>query len=71
MAILRMKDIRDMTQNDRIQKLSELRAELLRLKTMAKSGGAIENSGRIREIKRTIARILTVLQEERMGVKTR
>jgi large subunit ribosomal protein L29 len=41
-------------------KTIELKTELLRLKTMVKSGGAVENPARIREIRKTIARILTV-----------
>ena len=36
---------------------------------MIKVGGSIENPSRVREIKKAIARILTVENEERLGVK--
>lgn len=64
MAILRLREIRRMSREERMRRLSELRAELSRLRTMVKAGGAIEKPARIREIRRTIARILTVNSEE-------
>lgn len=69
MAILRVKEIRRMTREERERRLNELRAELARLRTMVKAGGAIEKPARIREVKRTIARILTVNNEEDRGSK--
>jgi len=64
MPIMRTKDIRAMSSEDRGKKLTELRTELLRLKTMIKAGGAIENPGRVKELRKTIARILTIENEE-------
>jgi len=64
MVILRVKEIRNMSREERKERLSELRAELARLKTMIKAGGTVEKPSRIREIKRTIARILTINNEE-------
>ncbi len=64
MAILRMREIREMTPDERRRKLEELRTELSRLRAMVRAGGSIENPGRIRELRRTIARILTVMREE-------
>ncbi len=69
MAILKMREIRKMSREERERRLRELRTELIRLRTMVKAGGAIEKPARIREIKRTIARILTVNNEEMRGVK--
>jgi len=65
LPILRMKEIRSMSPEEREQKLVELKAELARVLTMVKAGGSLENTMRIRELKRTIARILTVQNEER------
>ena len=42
-------------------------AELAKLRAMIKIGGSIENPSRVREIRRAIARILTVEAEERTG----
>jgi large subunit ribosomal protein L29 len=62
-----MKDIRAMSPEDREKRIAELRTELMRLRTMVKAGGAPENPSQIREIRRTIARILTVENEEKRG----
>ena len=69
MAILKMREIRGMSREEREKRLRELRAELVRLRTMVKAGGAIEKPARIREISRTIARILTVNNEEERKAK--
>ncbi|MEM2272790.1 MAG: 50S ribosomal protein L29 [Candidatus Bathyarchaeia archaeon] len=69
MAILRVKEIRGMSQEEREKKLTELRVELTRLRMIVKAGGAIDKPARIREIKRAIARILTVNSEEDKGIK--
>ncbi|KYH38713.1 MAG: 50S ribosomal protein L29 [Candidatus Bathyarchaeota archaeon B23] len=64
MAILRMREIREMSPDERRRRLEELRTELSRMRAMVRAGGAIENPGKIRELRRTIARILTVMREE-------
>ena len=64
MPIIRMKDIRTMSSEDRKKRIIELRTELVRLKTMVKAGGSLDNPSRIRELRKTIARILTVENEE-------
>jgi len=64
MPILRIKDIRAMPPEELREKLVELRTELARLKTMVKAGGSIDNPSRIRELRKTIARILTIETEQ-------
>jgi large subunit ribosomal protein L29 len=59
-----MEQIRAMPLEEREERLQELRTELIKIQTTIRAGGAIENPGRIREIKKTIARILTVNNEE-------
>ena len=66
MPILRVKEIRDMPSEERTKKLNELKTELLRMKTMIKAGGTVENPARIRELRKTIARILTIENEQRL-----
>ncbi len=66
MTILRVKDIRAMSSAERRRKLLELRNELMKMVATVKSGGAVENPGRIRELRRAIARILTVEREEQI-----
>jgi len=69
MPIIRKKDIRTMGSEDRKKKLTELQTELVRLKTMSKAGGAVENPARIRELRKTIARVLTIEHEEKLGME--
>jgi len=63
MPILRVKEIRGMSSDDRQKRLRELQAELMRLKTMIKAGGSIENPARVRQLRKAIARVLTVENE--------
>ncbi|MEM4699793.1 MAG: 50S ribosomal protein L29 [Candidatus Nezhaarchaeales archaeon] len=66
MAILRVKELRKMSPEERARKLDELYAELRRLRAKSAAGGALENPGRLREIRKTIARILTIQREEEL-----
>lgn len=67
MPILRMKDIRAMSSEERRKKLGELKTELMRLKTMVRAGGSLENPARVKELRKAIARILTVESEIKIG----
>ena len=60
---LKTNEIRKMSSKERRQKLEELRMELLRLKMQARLG-TLDNPGKIRALRKTIARILTVEKEE-------
>lgn len=64
MPILRMDEIRDMDTEGRQERLYELRTELIKIKTMIRAGGSVENPGRVKALRKTIARILTVMNEE-------
>jgi large subunit ribosomal protein L29 len=65
--ILRVKEIRELSSEERTNKLGEFRTELLRLRTMVKAGGSVENPGRIKELRKTIARILTMEREQSLA----
>jgi len=69
MAIIRLKEIQGMSSEDRAKKLVDLRAELARIKTMVKAGGAVDNPTKVREIRKTIAQILTVENETKLGIR--
>ena len=60
MAILRKRELAQMLPEEQKKKVSELRAELTTIRTQVKSGGTVENPARVRELRRTIARILTL-----------
>lgn len=68
MPLLRTKAIREMSSQKRLERLRELRTEFVRLRTMIKAGGTVENPAMIRELRKTIARILTIEGEEKMRV---
>jgi len=57
-------EVRDMTPAEREAELEELRTELLNAKAVQAAGGAPENPGRIGELRRAIARIKTIQNEE-------
>jgi large subunit ribosomal protein L29 len=69
MPIIRMKEIVAMTSQEREQKLIDLRVELARIRTMVNAGGAVENPTRIRLLRKTIAKILTVENEQKIGLR--
>ena len=69
MARMRIKEIVDMSSEDRANKLVELRAELARIRTMINAGGAVENPTRVRELRKTIAQILTIENENKLGIR--
>jgi len=66
LPILRMGEIREMPLDERMRRLEELRTELSKLRTMISAGGSVENPGRVRALRRTIARLLTVMREEEL-----
>ena len=69
MAILKAKDIRTMKDADLEKQLKDLRNDLLKQRAITATGGAPESPGRIRELRRTIARILTIQREKAQEVK--
>ena len=64
MAILRSKEIWDMEVDEIQDKLVELRTELAKNVSKSAAAGVVETPGKIRELKRTIARVLTILNEK-------
>jgi ribosomal protein L29 len=63
-----------MSNDEQNKRIMDLQTELVRLRTMTKAGGSIENTARIRELRKAIARILTTQHEKlnkATGVKKR
>ena len=71
MAILRASEIREMTAEELEDKLSQLQKDLMKVRGVLASGGIPENVGRIRETRRTIARINTLKNEKAKGQPTK
>lgn len=66
MAIIKIKELRALESDGLEKKLDELRLELNAELGSVAAGGRASNPGRIKELRRTIARILT-LQRERVS----
>ncbi len=64
MALLRTKEIRAMDAAAREKKLRELRDELMHERGVAAMGGAPPNPGKIRALRKNIARLYTVQTQE-------
>ncbi len=64
MAILKSKKIREMSEKERNEKMNELRLELSKERA-ASEIGTVKNPGRIRELRRTVARMLTIMNKEK------
>ncbi len=56
--------IRKMTPAERKDTLLEMRQELMHERGVAAMGGAPPDPGRIRQLRRTVARIKTIINEE-------
>jgi large subunit ribosomal protein L29 len=65
MARLRLKTLREMNDPDLTDKLSELNADLAKLRAEGAKGTLKKQTGDIRWIRRDIARIMTILNERR------
>jgi large subunit ribosomal protein L29 len=65
MAIFKIDEIRNMTEEEVAEELRKLESELVRERGIVTAGGAPEKPGRIRDIRRTIARIKTIQTERR------
>ncbi|KAL7697524.1 60S ribosomal protein L35 [Lotmaria passim] len=67
---IKIKDLREKSKDDLLKTLTEYKKELSQLRVVQQTGGAETRLGRIRPIRKSIARILTVLnQNERSNLK--
>lgn len=64
MPLLRSREIREMDATSRAAKLKELRAELMHERGVAAMGGAPPSPGKIRALRKSINRLVTITGEE-------
>ena len=69
MAILKVKEARKLNEEELEKRIQELKKELMKLRSQISGGSQAENPGKIKAIRRTIARLLTVKKEK--GVETK
>ncbi len=65
---MKIKDVREMSPAELLKRRRELHEESFQLRLQQKSG-QLENSARLREIRRDVARIETILKEKRVAAK--
>jgi len=64
--VKKVKELRDLTDEELERKLIDLKEELFRLRFQLATG-QLENPMRIREVRRDIARTMTILRERELG----
>jgi large subunit ribosomal protein L29 len=63
--VLKAKEIREFTPEERRKKLKELKSELMHERGVAAMGGSPASPGKIRQIRMEIAKLLTIMREKR------
>jgi len=63
MALTKAKDIRELSNDERIKRLRDLKQESMNLR-LQRSAGTLENSARFKQVRREIAQILTISTEK-------
>ena len=63
MSRIRMKTLRELNEKDLLDRLQQLRSDLTKLKIDSSKGTLRKESGKIKPLKRNIARIMTRLSE--------
>ncbi|MDP3487252.1 MAG: 50S ribosomal protein L29 [Bacillota bacterium] len=64
---MKVKDIRDMNGAELTQKLDDLKTELFNLRFRLVTG-QLENPMRIKEVRKTIARVKTIVRERELNI---
>ena len=62
--VLKAKEIREFTKEERYEKLDELKRELMHERGVAAMGGSPPSPGKIRQLRTSIARMLTIMHEK-------
>ncbi|MGI0067797.1 MAG: 50S ribosomal protein L29 [Thermoplasmata archaeon] len=69
MSLLRMKELRELSDDDLRRKIADTEGDLLRERGVAAMGGAPPSPGRMRSLRTNVARALTVLNERERGAR--
>ncbi|HTZ61162.1 MAG TPA: 50S ribosomal protein L29 [Thermoplasmata archaeon] len=71
MTLLRMKELRELSDADLRRRISDAENDLLRERGVAAMGGAPPSPGRMRALRTNVARALTVLNERSLAAAGR
>lgn len=64
MTIISSKDVRKLSREQRLKRIDDYKKKLFEVKSQLSAGGSIQNPGQIKEYKKAISRILTIMSEE-------
>ena len=64
---MKASELRTLSEDNLMSKYAQLHAELSRVKAAAARGAAKKEIGKIRPLRKNIARVLTVLNEKEVG----
>jgi large subunit ribosomal protein L29 len=70
MAIYRAKEVAQMSDTELVENIDKLRNELIEQRGKVSAGGAPDNPGRIRLVRRTIARMMTEQRKRREDISS-
>lgn len=68
---MKTKEIRSMSKGDLETKLEELRKELIKVNAQISTGTTPKSPGQVKQIKKNIAKILTILKEKSKEVNNK
>ena len=71
MAIIKKCKIRELSEAELQAKLFDFQKEINSERGMLATGGRVSNPGKIRGLKAAIARILTVIHERKLGIRSK
>ncbi|HEV2519582.1 MAG TPA: 50S ribosomal protein L29 [Thermoplasmata archaeon] len=71
MSLLRMKELRSLSDEDLARRIAEIENDLLRERGIAAMGGAPPSPGRMRALRTNVARALTVRSERALNARGR
>ena len=63
MRLKSLDELREKSNEELVKILNELNDELFKITRMKEAGGAVEKPGRVKHLRKTRARILTILRE--------
>ncbi len=66
---MKIKEIRSMSEEDLKAKLEELKKELVKANAQISTGTIPKSPGQVKQVKKSIAKILTILKEKSKEVK--
>lgn len=68
MAIIKKSKLREMSDAELQAKLFEFQKELNSERGLLAAGGRASNTGKVSELRKSVARILTILHERKLGI---